>query len=137
MATLVKVVKLVVFAPSVRIGGMSVGSVAESVVSRGMSVGKMVASVTRSDSGAGCFLAVDSNRDRVLLVMFRGRITRVDSEGLSVRSFGGGGIRIMKAVARCRSSLRLVLSDKSDLHVVWLACVCLFGGGRAWCAVGL
>ncbi|MDO5848471.1 MAG: OB-fold nucleic acid binding domain-containing protein [Methanobrevibacter sp.] len=118
ITTLVGIIGLIVFTPSIEVKEVNVEDLTKGMIDEQVAIAGVVEEIKPSSSGSTYFLKVNDGTGLITAIAFDSVVSDMEDSNLSIEMFKDKKVRIDGKVTEYNSKMELIISDSSSIKIL-------------------
>lgn len=118
ITSLIGIVGLIVFTPSVEVKEVDIKDITRAMIDEKVRVDGVITDIAESSSKTSYFLTISDGESQIQLIIFEKQLAEIESRNLDIDDFKNRKVEVTGTITEYKSNLELILSSGDSLRIV-------------------
>ena len=118
ITSLIGIVGLIVFAPSIEVKKVDISDITRAMIDEKVCIDGVITDIAESSSKTNYFLTINDGESQIQLIIFEKQVAEIQSRNLDIEDFRGRKVEVTGTITEYKSDLELILSSGDSLRII-------------------
>ena len=118
ITSLIGIIGLIVFTPSVEVKQVDITDITRSMIDEKVRLDGVITDIAQSSSKTSYFLTINDGEGQIQLIVFEKQVAEIQSRNLDIEDFKNRKVEVTGTITEYKSNLELILSSGDSLRII-------------------
>ena len=118
ITTLIGIVGLIIFTPTVEVKKVDIKDITRSMIDEKVCIDGVITDIAESSSKTNYFLTINDGERQITLIIFEKQAAEIQTRNLDIEDFKNRKVEVVGTITEYKSNLELILSSGDSLRII-------------------